>query len=144
MQKQPQSRKLNDVLTQLGSQRFDVGGGPEGARKSSGQTVGSTRVSKYGCAAELADAGGSVALAARPGFVLNGEIASLVDKGYQKFLKTSKLEIPATADHLRALHQFTTELNAATGEMNLYNASLGTTSDQYVYDRVAGRPDSGV
>ncbi len=34
----------------------------------------------------------------RPGWVLGGEISRLVDRGYQKFLKTSKLEIPATAD----------------------------------------------
>jgi hypothetical protein len=59
--------------------------------------------------------------------------------GYQKFLKTSKFEIPATADHLRALHEFTEELNDAIGATILYNQALGTTSDVYNYDRVQGR-----
>jgi hypothetical protein len=79
----------------------------------------------------------------KPGWVLNGEISRLVDKGYQKFLKTSKLEIPATADKLRAIHDFSLELDQATGEVVLFNAAMGTTSDVYLYDRVAGRPDAG-
>jgi hypothetical protein len=74
--------------------------------------------------------------------VLNGEISRVLDRGYQKFLKTSKLEIPATADKLRALHDFAQELDLATGETVLYNEALGTTSDVYLYDRVAGRPDA--
>ena len=52
---------------------------------------------------------------ARPGWLLGGEIARLLDRGYQKFLKTSKLEIPASADHLRAIHEFSEELNEAIG-----------------------------
>jgi len=76
---------------------------------------------------------------ARPGWVLNGEIARLLDRGYQKFIKTSKLEIPATADHLRALHEFSEELREAIGATSLYNEALGTTSDVYHYDRVKGR-----
>lgn len=100
-------------------------------------------VSKYGCAAEIAagSAGSDspVLMLARPGWLLAGEISRIVDKGYQKFLKTSKLEIPATADHLRALHTFTEELNEAAGAVTLYNQSLGTTSDSYHYDRVKGR-----
>jgi hypothetical protein len=75
----------------------------------------------------------------RPGWLLGSEIARLVDKGYQKFLKTPKMEIPATADILRAIHEFTEELKEAAGATSLYNESLGTTSDRYVYDRVKGR-----
>ena len=60
-------------------------------------------------------------------------------RGYQKFIKTSKLEIPATADHLRAIHEFTEELNEAIGATSLYNQALGTTSNVYHYDRVKGR-----
>ena len=75
----------------------------------------------------------------KAGWVLGGEIARLVDRGYQKFLKTSKLEIPATADHLRALHRFEDELKEALGAMVLYNEALGTTSDRYDYDRLKGR-----
>jgi hypothetical protein len=102
------------------------------------------RVSKYGVAAEIGDGqGGPVMLIQKPGWVLNGEISRLVDKGYQKFLKTSKLEIPATADKLRAIHDFSLELDQATGEVVLFNEAMGTTSDVYLYDRVAGRPDAG-
>jgi hypothetical protein len=78
-------------------------------------------------------------LLARPGWVLNGEISRLVDRGYQKFLKSSRVEIPATAEILRAIHDFSEELNEATGATSLYNEALGTTSDVYNYDRVKGR-----
>jgi hypothetical protein len=70
---------------------------------------------------------------------VGSEIAKLVDRGYQKFLKTSKTEVPATADHLKAIHQFTEELKEATGAPSLYNESLGTVSDAYIYDRVEDR-----
>ena len=76
---------------------------------------------------------------AKPGYLLSGEISRLVDKGYQKFLKTSKTEIPATADHLKAIHQFSEELREAMGDVSLYNESLGTVSDRYMYDRVKDR-----
>jgi hypothetical protein len=76
---------------------------------------------------------------AKGGWVLGGEIARLLDRGYQKFLKTSKLEIPATAEHLRAIHAFNEELKEAAGALTLYNEALGTTSDRYLYDRVKGR-----
>ena len=136
MAKKTQQRSFNDVLSTLGSQRFDVAPAQEGAKR----TPSAFQVRKYECAAEIADAGdGTVALLARPGFVLGGEISRLLDRGYQKFLKTSRLEIPATADHLRAVHNFTQELNEAIGATSLYNESLGTTSDRYVYDRVKGR-----
>jgi hypothetical protein len=99
-------------------------------------------VRKYGCAAEIAAApDGTVEVLARPGWLLNGEIARLLDRGYQKFIKTSKLEIPATADRLHALHEFSEELNEAIGATSLYNKALGTTSDVYHYDRVKGREE---
>jgi hypothetical protein len=82
---------------------------------------------------------GSTRLFAKPGYLLSGEISRLVDKGYQKFLKSSKSEVPATADHLRALHQFSEELREAMGGVSLYNESLGTVSDRYIYDRVENR-----
>ncbi|MBV8890580.1 MAG: hypothetical protein JO266_01140, partial [Acidobacteria bacterium] len=53
--------------------------------------------------------------------------------------KTSKNEIAATADHLKALHQFTDEFKEALGLPSLYNESLGTVSEAYQYDRVEGR-----
>jgi hypothetical protein len=140
MAKKIQKRTYDDVLAMLGNQRFDVGAAPEGASKRPGVV----RVSKYGVAAEFAPGKeAAVAMVHKPGWLLGGEIGRLVDRGYQKFLKTSKLEIPATADHLRKIHQFSQELDVATGETELYNEALGTTSDVYLYDRVAGRPDAG-
>jgi hypothetical protein len=97
-------------------------------------------VKKFTCSAAIEKADdGTTRVFAKPGYLINGEISRLIDKGYQKFLKTSKAEVPATADHLKALHQFSEELREATGAVSLYNESLGTVSDRYVYDRVEGR-----
>jgi len=139
MQKKTPKRSFNEVLAELGNQRFDVATASEGT----GEHPGAKRVSKYGVSAEIADGHpGPVMLLHKPDWVLGGEISSILDRGYQKFLKTSKLEIPATADKLRAIHNFARELDAATGETILYNEAMGTTSDVYLYDRVAGRPDA--
>ncbi len=140
MAKKIVKKSYNDVLAALGNQRFDVSAAGEAATRR----PGAMRVTKYGVAAEIADGqGGPVMLLQKPGWVLHGEISRLLDRGYQKFLKTSRLEIPATADKLRAIHDFAQELDQATGETVLYNEALGTTSDIYQYDRVAGRPDAG-
>jgi hypothetical protein len=97
-------------------------------------------VKKFTCSAAIEKSDdGTTRVFAKPGYLINGEISRLIDKGYQKFLKTSKAEVPATADHLKALHQFSEELREATGAVSLYNESLGTVSDRYVYDRVEGR-----
>src|ERR1700761_2659877 len=136
MAKKTPSHTFNDVLALLGGQRFDVAPAQDGAKR----TPNAVQVRKYGCAAEIAAApDGTVEMLARPGWLLNGQIARLLDRGYQKFIKTSKLEIPATAEHLRAIHEFTEELNEATGATILYNEALGTTSNVYHYDRVKGR-----
>src|SRR5947208_1306589 len=133
--KAPQ-RTFNVVRQLLGGKRFDFAPVQDGAKR----TPKAIQARKYGCAAEIAPApDGTVEIVARSGWLLNGEISRLEDRGYQKFLKTSKLEIPATADHLRALHEFTEELKDAIGAPSLYNQSLGTTSDVYNYDRVKGR-----
>jgi hypothetical protein len=139
--KKTEKRSFNDVLSALASQKFDVAQGGGGS--------GTYRVSKYGVAAEIRPNPAAnekivpppapAEIVSRAGWVLNGQIASLVDKGYQKFLKAGKLEIVATADHLRAIHDFQQELDEAAGATMLYNESLGTTSDKYMYDRVAGR-----
>ena len=85
------------------------------------------------------DEHGGVRIFARPGYLIAGEISKLIDRGYQKFLMTTKSEVPATADHLKAIHDFTEELKEALGGVSLYNESLGTVSDEYVYDRVKDR-----
>ena len=149
--KKPEKRSFNDVLSSLGAQKFDVASAGEGAGRP--RVAGAYRVSKYGCAAEIAPSAAvsekilpspaPAEVVTRAGILLNGQIAQILDRGYQKFLKTPKLEIVATADHLRSLHRFSEELDEATGATMLYNESLGTTSDSYQYDRVKGREHHG-
>jgi len=95
---------------------------------------------KNNCSAaiEKTDDGG-VKIFAYPGYLVRGEISKLINRGYQQFLKTTKTEVPATADKLQALHQFTEELKEAIGAPSLYNESLGTVSENYIYDRVQDR-----
>jgi hypothetical protein len=136
MAKTKQPRSFTDALATLAGHQFDV----SAARDASGTGVKAFQVRKYGCAAEIAAAAdGTTELLARPGWLLNGVISRLVDRGYQKFLKTPQTEIPATAEHLHAIHEFSEELNEGVGATSLYNESLGTTSDRYLYDRVKGR-----
>jgi len=129
-------RSFTDALATLAGHQFDV----SAARDASGSGAKAFQVRKYGCAAEIAAApDGTTEVLARPGWLLKGVISRLVDRGYQKFLKTPKMEIPATAAHLHAIHEFSEELKEMAGAVSLYNESLGTTSDRYVYDRVKGR-----
>lgn len=136
MAKKQQQKSFDDVLGVLGTHKFDVAPAPEGA---TGRARTMT-VSKYGCAALLApSAGGGVEVVTRGGYVLGGAISRILDRGYQKFLTTGKVTVPATAEHLRSIHRFSEELKEATGATELYNEAMGTTSDVYVYDRVKGR-----
>ena len=97
-------------------------------------------VSKHGAGAVLVAAEGSAAaIAVSPGLVVKGEVGRLLDRGYQKFIKTSQYEIPASAAQLQAIHAFSAELKQVSGAISLYNESLGTTSDLYEYDRLKGR-----
>src|SRR6202045_1536512 len=80
-----------------------------------------------------------VKIFAYPGYLIGSEISKLVNRGYQQFLKTSKTEVPATADHLKALQQFSEEMKEALGLPSLYNESLGTVSESYQYDRIKDR-----
>jgi hypothetical protein len=97
-------------------------------------------VKKYNCSAAIEKtAEDGVKLFARPGYLIQGEISKLINRGYQQFLKTTKSEVPATADHLRALHDFSEELKEGLGSPSLYNEALGTVSDSYHYDRVEDR-----
>ena len=103
-------------------------------------TAGGVLVTKHGAGAVLVPGNDSpLAFWERPGAVFGGEVARLVDRGYQKFLKTSKYELPATATQLEAIHLFSEELSQLTGAISLYNEGLGTTSDLYEYDRLKGR-----
>ena len=133
MLKKIKPRTFDEVLSGLRSLQFDVRDVPGVANQ--------VWIEKYGCAIVLARPakGPGVAMVIRPGCVVGGEIGHILDRGYQKFLKTSRLEVPATADHLRALHRFAEEVKEVTNSVSLYNESLGTVSDEYMYDRVKGR-----
>lgn len=104
------------------------------------QNAKRVRISKHGCAAvvePINEVHGR--FVEKPGIVVGGEVAKLLDRGHQKFLATSVGERPALAEQLRAVHQFDEELRQILHVPSLYNESLGTVSNRYVYDRVEGR-----
>ena len=103
-------------------------------------TQGRVFLKKYNCSAAIQkDGDDGVKIFAYPGYLINGEISKLVNRGYQQVLKTTKTEVAATADHLKALQQFTEELKEALHLPSLYNESLGTVSEAYQYDRIVDR-----
>lgn len=132
MPKKIKPRSYDEALNQLKSLQFDV-------REVAG-VAGRVQVSKHGCAAIIGRGPkAGVVMYQKPGILLGDEIAILLDRGFQKFFKTSKLEMAATADRLKAEHSFAEELDEVIGEVSLYNESLGSVSDEYMYDRVKGR-----
>lgn len=133
MLKKPRQRQYSEIISELRRLQFDVQDVPGVANQS--------RISKggYAIVLEKADNAAGLRMAVRPGPVIGGEIAHLVDRGFQKFFKTSKAEFPATADRLKGLHNFVEEIKEVTGSITLYNEALGTVSDAYLYDRVRGR-----
>lgn len=137
MAKKAQSKTFEDASNWFRDHGFDITEAPG--------TSGRVFLKKYNVSAavERAEDGG-VKIFAYPGYLVGGEISKLVDLGNQKVLKTTKTEIAATADHLKALHQFAEELKEGTGGISLYNESLGTVSSEYMYDRVRDRdlPDA--
>ena len=105
---------------------------------------GGVRASRGGCAVDLKDDDGAVAVAGRAGMARGSEIGALVDGGFQKFFETpSGGKKPALADELKALHDFEEDLKEGLGQESYYNQSLGTVSTFYLYDRVKDR-DCGV
>ncbi len=135
MAKKQKQKTFEDALAYLRAHAFDV--------QPVAGVANRVQVRKHGCGAVLDRASdGSTVYIARPGCMVGGEIALIVDHGYQKFLQSRHGEQPATADHLSALHWFTEELHEAAGTISLYNESLGTVSDLYLYDRLKGREDT--
>lgn len=132
MAKKIKSKTFEESVAWFRDHGFDVLEAP-GANKR-------VFIKKYHVSAAIEPApDGGVQVFAYPGYLINGEISKLVDHGYQKVLKTTKAEYPATAEHLKALHDFAEELKEGTGGVSLYNESLGTVSESYMYDRVRGR-----
>ena len=133
MLKKARQRTWDEVLSELRRLQFEV--------QPVGGVANQQRISKNGIAIvlEKADNAAGLRMVVRPGPVIGGEIAHLVDRGFQKFFHTGKTELPATADRLTTLHTFVEELKEVTGSVTLYNEALGTVSDAYLYDRVKGR-----
>lgn len=127
-----EQRGYEDVVNWLRDHGFDLIEAPG--------TQGRVFLKKYNVSAAIQKSDdGTVKIFAYPGYLVGTEIAKLVNRGYQQFLKTTKTEIAATADHLQALHQFTDDFKEALGLPSLYNESLGTVSEAYHYDRVQDR-----
>jgi hypothetical protein len=125
-------RDYEEVLNWLRDHGFDLIEAPG--------TQARVFLKKYNCSAAIQKSGdGGVKIFAYPGYLIGGEISKLVNRGHQQFLKTAKTEVPATAEHLHALQQFTEELKQALELPSLYNESLGTVSEVYNYDRIEDR-----
>ena len=132
MAKKLKARSFEDAVAWFRDHGFDVLEAPGASAR--------VFLKKYRCSAAIErSADGSAKIFAYPGYLINGEISKLIDHGYQKVLKTTKAEYPATADHLKALHDFSEEFKEGLGLISLYNESLGTVSEAYVYDRVRDR-----
>ena len=71
----------------------------------------------------------AAAFAIRPGALVKGEVARLLDRGYQKFIQIRQIRASRLGRQLQAIHLFGEELKQLTGSISLYNESLGTTSD---------------
>jgi hypothetical protein len=133
---------FDEVLATLRAQSFDVEGVPGVANQLMVRKYGAGAIVAHDRESDRADKKTpqtSIRWVERPGHVVGGEVATLLDRGYQKFWKSSRIEVPATAESLQGVHRFAEELREVVGEPSLYNESLGTTSDSYMYDRVKGR-----
>jgi hypothetical protein len=105
---------------------------------------GKTRIERNGVAAVFEPGTDDVPRAVeRAGVVMGNEIGTLTDGGFQKFFTTpSGKSKPAQAHELKEIQNFSEDLREALNLTSLYNESLGTVSNLYIYDRVEGR-DAG-
>jgi hypothetical protein len=132
MAKSTETRTYEEALAWLRDNGFDVTDAPG--------TTARVFLRKYNVSAAIERTpGDGVKIFAYPGCLIGSEISKLVNRGYQQFLKTSKNEVPASAEQLKALQNFSEELKMALGLPSLYNESLGTVSESYQYDRIENR-----
>ena len=137
MSSKVEQKTFDEAVSWLKEHGFDVLEAPG--------TAGRVFLRKYNVSAAIQKDGDSgIKIFAYPGYLVGSEISKLVNKGYQQFLKTSKAEVPATADHLKALHSFSEELKEALGLPSLYNEALGTVREAYQYDRIVDRDKPAV
>jgi hypothetical protein len=105
-------------------------------------SAGKVKVSRTGYGAVVESVGDGQVKLGKAGLLVNGEVAELVNAGYQVFFVTpSGRELPALASQLTALHNFNEDLREGLGLTSLYNLSLGTTSGEHLYDRVEDRDE---
>lgn len=101
---------------------------------------GLVRFKRGACAALIGKAANGNPRIETAGILVGGELAELVDNGYQKFFETpTGHRFPALAGQLKALHAFEEDLRKALGMESWYNESLGTVNQSHHYDRVLGR-----
>jgi len=132
MAKTIEARTYEEALAWLRDNGFDVTDAPG--------TNGRVFLRKYNVSAAIQKTpDDGVKIFAYPGYLIGSEISKLINRGYQQFLKTSKQEVPATAEQLKALQAFSEELKQGLGLPSLYNESLGTVSEAYQYDRIENR-----
>ena len=131
MKKKARNRGFSETINLLRNHGFEIAM----ARGAEGAVL----VSKNGAGAVLTPGAAGPEFAVRPGALVRGEVARLLDRGYQKFIATGQFELPATAEQLQAIQNFSAKLKEVVGGTSLYNESLGTTSDKYLYDRLKGR-----
>ncbi len=125
---------FEDRLQMLRDSGFQVEPRADGARA----------ITKDGCGALVRDVPGTGAVIEHAGVMIGGEIAFLVDAGFQKFWAVrGERRAPALASQLEALHGFEEDLREALGIESRFNESLGTTNDLHVYDRLEGRESGG-
>ena len=137
MAKPNEARTYEEALAWLRDNGFDVTDAPG--------TTGRVFLRKYNVSAAIErTAGDAIKIFAYPGYLIGSEISKLVNRGYQQFLKTSKTDVPATAEQLKSLQSFSEELKMALGLPSLYNESLGTVSESYHYDRIEDRDKPAV
>lgn len=137
MAKAMESRTYEEALAWFRDNGFDVTDAPG--------TTARVFLRKYNVSAAIQKTPeDGVKIFAYPGYLIGSEISKLVNRGYQQFLKTSKNEVPASAEQLKALQTFSEELKQGLGLPSLYNESLGTVSEAYQYDRVENRDKAPV
>ena len=123
---------FDDHIANLSEYKF------QSKRESGGRAL----ITREGCGAMIEDAGNGAVKVDKAGVLVGNEIALLVSRGYQMFLRTpSGRELPALAPHLQRLHAFDEDLREGLGITSLYNLSLGTTTDEHLYDRVEERDE---
>jgi hypothetical protein len=104
------------------------------------RSTGVARVTRDGCGAMVESLGDGKVKIGKAGVLVGEEIGELVNLGYQMIVRTpSGIELPALATHLKKLHAFDEDLREGLGLISLYNLSLGTTTDEHLYDRVVDR-----